>query len=142
MLCSAPLLRNDDGVRFRSLENGLLFFSVLIKVKALHFQMCAWLRRQNPSPASSPPPPPPPPGDFSPPGVQYYLRPPEPRSYHRPEGLSADRHTAPVPSGIIRQTSASCIHCPNTGDTVIHKTEPLFAFAFSEWERHTTAVAQ
>lgn len=30
-------LENDDGVRFKSLENGLLFLSVLIKVKVFYF---------------------------------------------------------------------------------------------------------
>lgn len=53
MLGSAALLGNDDGGRFRSPENGLLFLSMLIKVKVFYFQIGVWLRRQN---ASLPPP--------------------------------------------------------------------------------------
>jgi hypothetical protein len=37
LLCSAAWVGNDDGVKFKSPENGLLFLSVLIEVKAFYF---------------------------------------------------------------------------------------------------------
>lgn len=53
--CTQQLgLENDDQVRFKSLENGLLFLSVLIKVKAFYFLVQVWFRQQE-GPGSPPP---------------------------------------------------------------------------------------
>ena len=53
LLCSAALLGKWDQVRFKSLENGLLFLSVLIKVKTFCFLV--WCGPDNKKMSHSPP---------------------------------------------------------------------------------------
>lgn len=144
MLGSAALLGNDDGGRFRSPENGLLFLSMLIKVKVFYFQIGVWLRRQN---ASLPPP-----CELLASWIPVLSGTstaciPGSLSQKLPQAVEnrvpTDTQPLPVPSGIIRQTSvAAGTHCPSTRDAVSHKEELLFALAFREWERHTTEIAQ